>query len=178
MNEQVTLYEQAIPWIGLALLLVLCLPFVGIQKLVLEVYGWGLRLALLALLFTATYLWFHPEQLPVEVTDTLNNVPLLKALLPESGSPFFGICVAAAVVALLLPVLAVLDVCRMLAGRRLRRLCILATGPGAEASPRSVPATQREPRRAPRRIDRWAAADTMAEVASRQPLRPADRLAQ
>jgi hypothetical protein len=178
MNEQVILYEQVIAWVGLALLLVLCLPFAGVQKLVLEVYGWALRLALLALLGTAAYLWFRPEQLPIEVWDTLKNVPLLQALLPEPGTQYFGISAAAPVVAFLLPLLAVLDVCRQLAGRRLRRLRVLAAGPGAEASLPPVPAPQRGPTPAPRRIDRRAAADTMAEAASRRPLRPADRLPQ
>lgn len=175
MNEQVIVFEQVIEWVGLALLLVLCLPFAGVQKRVLEVYGWALRLALLALLGAAAYLWFRPGQLPVEVTDTLKNFPLLRALLPEPGTRSFGISAAVPVVALLLPLLAVLDVCRTLAGRRLRRLRVLAAGPGAEASPPPVPAPPWGPIPAPRRIDRRAAADTMAEAASRKPLRPADR---
>jgi hypothetical protein len=166
MYEQV-MYEQVIAWVGMVLLLVLCLPFAAIQKLVLEVYGWALRLALLALLGAAAYLWFRPEHLPVEATDTLNNFPRLKALLPVPGTPNFGISVAALVVAVLLPLLAVLDVCRKLAGGRLRRLRVLAAGPVAEAPP-PAPAPQRGPSPAPRRVNRWAAADTMAEAASRQ----------
>src|SRR5579884_3882749 len=108
------MYEQVIVWAGLALLLMLCLPFAAVQKLVLEVYACVLRLALLALLGTVAYLWFRPEQLPVEVTDTVNDFPRLRALLPEPGTPNFGICAAALIVAGLLPLLAVLDVCRKL----------------------------------------------------------------
>jgi hypothetical protein len=172
------MYEQVIAWVGLVLLLVLCLPFAGFQKLVLEVYGWVLRLAMLALLGTGAYLWFRPDQLPGEVTDTLSNFPWLRALLPEPGTQHFGISAAALVVVVLLPLLAVLDVCRKLAGRRLLRLRVLAAGPGAEAPPPLGPASQRGPSPAPRRIDRRAAADTMAEAASRKPVRVAGRLHQ
>jgi hypothetical protein len=168
------MYEQVIAWAGLALLLVLCLPFAGVQKLVLEVYAWALRLALLALLGTAAYLWFRPEHLPVEVTDTLNNFPHLGALLPEPGTQIFGISVAALVVAVLLPLLAVLDVSRQLAGWRLRRLRALSARPEAEAPLPPATAPQRGPSPAPRRIDRRAAADAMAEAGSRKPFRAAD----
>jgi hypothetical protein len=164
------MYEQVIAWVGLALLLVLCLPFAGVQKLVLEVYGWVLRLALLTLLGTAAYLWFRPEHLPVEVTDTLNNFPRLRALLPEPGAQPFGISAAALIVAVLLPLLAALDVCRKLAGWRLRRLRVLTAGPEAEGPPPPAPASSP----ALRRVDRRAAADTMAEAASRKPSRAAD----
>jgi hypothetical protein len=167
-------YEQVIAWVGVALLLVLCLPFGGVQKLVLEVYGWVLRLALLALLGAAAYLWFRPEHLPVGVTDTLNNFPRLRALLPEPGTQHFGICAAALFVAVLLPLLAVLDVTRKLAGARLRRLRALTAGPGAEKPRPPAPASQRGPSPAPRGVDRWAAADTLAAAGSRKPSRVAD----
>src|SRR5947199_4392571 len=108
------LYGQAIAWVGLALLLMLCLPFAGVQKLVLEVAAWALRLALFALLGAAAYLWFRPGDLPAEVTDALNNSPRLKAVLPERGAQHFGICVAAPLVIALLPRLATLDVSRKL----------------------------------------------------------------
>jgi 4-amino-4-deoxy-L-arabinose transferase-like glycosyltransferase len=171
------MYEQVLAWVGLVLLLALCLPLAGIQKLVLEVYSGVLRLALLALLGTGAYLWFRPDQLPGEVTDTLSNFAWLRDLLPQPETPYFGICAAALVVVVLLPLLAVLDVCRKLAGGRLRRLRALTAGPAAEApSPASAP--QRGPSPAPHRIDRRAAADTMAEAASRQPLRVANRLRQ
>ena len=177
MYEQ-AMYEQVLAWGGLALLLVLCLPLAAVQKLVLEVYGWVLRLAVLALLGTAAYLWFRPEHLPVEVTDTVNDSPRLRALLPQPGTPNFGICAAALVVAGLLPLLAVLDVCRKLAGGRLRRLRGLAAGPAAEAPHPPAPAPQRGPSPSPRRIDRRGAADTMAEAGSRKPFRVADHLEQ
>src|SRR5262245_4743655 len=130
-----SVYAQVIVWVGLALLLLLCLPFARIQKLVLEVYAWALRLALLALIGAAAYLWFRPGDLPVEVTDTLNSFPRLKAILPEPGAQHFGVCAAALGVLLLLPLLAVLDVSRKLAGWRLRRLRALAAEPKIAESP-------------------------------------------
>lgn len=165
------MYEQVLAWAGLALLLVLCLPFAPVQKLVLEIYAWALRLALLALLGAAAYLWFRPEQLPAEVADTLNNFPRLKALLPEPGTPSFGIGAAALVVAVLLPLLAGLDVCRRLAGGRPRAL---PAGPGAGEQPPPTPASQRGPTAALRRVDRREAADTLAEAGSRRPYRLGD----
>ena len=44
------------------------------------------------------------------------------AILPEPGTQHFGVCAAALLVIVLLPVLAILDVSRKLAGWRLRRL--------------------------------------------------------
>jgi hypothetical protein len=161
------MYEHVIAWIGLALLLLLCLPFPVIQKLVLRIYGWALRLVLLALLGAAAYLWFRPEQLPVEVTDTLSNFPLVMALLPEPGTQLFGISAAAVVVVILLPLLAVLDVCGKLAGVRPEQRRDLGVGPGAAEPLPPAPAPQREPVPAPRRIGRRGAADAMAEAASR-----------
>jgi hypothetical protein len=161
------MYEHVIAWIGLALLLLLCLPIPAIQKLVLRIYGLALRLALLALLGAAAYLWFRPEQLPVEVTDTLSNFPLVMALLPEPGTQLFGISAAAVVVALLLPLLAVLDVCGKPADVRPGHLRVLGAEPGAEERLRPAPAQQRGPVPAPRRIDRRGAADAMAEAAPR-----------
>jgi hypothetical protein len=161
------LYEQVIAWVGLALLLVLCLPFAGIQKLVLEVYTWALRLALLALLGAAAYLWFRPGDLPAEVTETFNSFPSLKAILPEPGTPLFGVCTAALLMIVLLPLLAILDVSRQLAGRRLRRLRVLAVESKVVESP-PVP----EPRPAPvvRRVDRRSAANTLAAAGSHKPV--------
>src|SRR5262245_37609531 len=143
------LYEQVIAWVGLALLLLLCLPFAGIQKLVLEVYACALRLALLALLGAAAYLWFRLGDLPVQVTYTLNSFPRLSSILPEPGAQHFGVCVAALLVAMLLPLLAVLDVSRKLAGWRLRRLRTLA----AESRVVGPPAAQPMPAPAVRRVD-------------------------
>jgi hypothetical protein len=162
------LYEQVLAWVGLALLLVLCLPFAGIPKLVLEVYAFALRLALLALLGAAAYLWFRPGDLPVEVTDTLNSLPHVKAILPEPGTQSFGVCAAAFLVLALLPFLAMLDVSRKLAGWRLRRLRALAAEPKIVESP-----TASESRPAPvvRRVGRRAAADTLADAGSRRSFR-------
>jgi hypothetical protein len=175
------MYEQVIVWVGFALLLVLCLPFVGVRKLVLRVYGVGLRLALLALLSAAGYLWFRPEQLPSEVTDTLNNFPLLRALLPEPGTASFAICAAALVVGMFLPLLAVLDVCRQPARRRQRRQRrqrVRSTEPEAKEAVVLSPVPQRGPSPVLRRIDGRAAADTMAEAGSRKLSRPVNRLEQ
>jgi hypothetical protein len=153
------LLKQVIAWAGLALLLLLCLPFARIQKLVLEVSAWALRLALLALLGAAAYLWLRPADLPAEVTDLLNNSPRLKAILPEPGAQHFGICVAAPLVIALLPLLATLDVSRKLAGWRLRRLRALAAAPPPAPAPVG------------RRVDRRAAADALAEAGSRKAYR-------
>ena len=162
------LYEQVIVWVGLALLLVLCLPFTSIQKLVLEVYAWALRLTLLALLGAAAYLWFRPGELPVVVTDTLNNFPRVKAILPEPGTQLFGVCAAGLLVLVFLPLLAILDVSRKLAGWRLRRLRALA----AESNvAESLPTSDPRPAHAARRVDRRAAAAALADAGSRKPLR-------
>lgn len=169
------MYEQVIAGVGLALLVVLCLPLPSVQKLVLEVSAWALRLTLLALLGSAAYLWFRPGDLPAEVTDTLNSFPRLRALLPEPGAQHFGISAAAPVVAVLLPLLAVLDVSRKLAGWRLRRLRVLAAAPVAAEPLSPTPAPERAPSPAPRRVGRRAAADAMAEVGSRKPSPVADR---
>jgi hypothetical protein len=168
------LYGQVIAWAGLALLLMLCLPFAGIQKLVLEVYAWALRLALLALLGAAAYLWFRPGDLPVEVTDTLNGFPRLRAILPEPGTQHFGVCAASLSVTVLLPLLAMLDVSRKLAGWRLRRLRALAAEPKVVEAP-APPASRLGPAPVVRRVDRRAAAEALAEVGSRKPSRAANQ---
>jgi hypothetical protein len=162
------MYEPYIVWAGLALLLILWLPVAGIQKLVLEVSAWALRLTLLALLGVAGYLWFRPGELPPEVTDVLSGFPRVMAQLPDASSPSFAACVIGPLVAVLLPLLAVLDVCRKLAGRRLRRLRMLTAGP--------APAAVLEPAPAPavRRIERREAAAAMA-AAARKPDRAVSR---
>jgi hypothetical protein len=157
------MYEQVIAWVGLALLLLLCLPFAAVQRRVLQVYGWALRLALLALLGAAAYLWFRPDQLPVGVTDTFTNFPLVMALFPEPGTQHFGISAAAVVVAMLLPLLAVLDVCRKFANGRSGHRRVLGVGPGAEEP---LPPAQRGSSPAPGRIDRRAAAAALVQAAS------------
>ena len=141
----------------------------------LEVSAWALRLTLLALLGSAAYLWFRPGNLPVEVTDTLNSFPRLRALLPEPGAQHFGISAAAPVVAVLLPLLAVLDVSRKLAGCRCAAHVPSRQLPVAEEQLPSTAAPQRATRSAPRRVDRREAAEAMAEAASPKPSRVTDR---
>ena len=162
------IYEQVIAWAGLALLLVLCLPLTRIQKLLLEVSAWALRLALLSLLGGAAYLWFRPQNLPAEVTNALDAFPLLGRVLPAPGTQNFGICAAALLVVPLLPLLAILDVSRQLAGGRLRRLRTVAAGVKAhEGSP--SPPVMPMPAPAVRRVDRRSAADALADAGARKP---------
>jgi hypothetical protein len=166
------MYEQLIAWAGLALLAVFCLPLAGVHKLVLEISAWALRLALLALLGAAAYLSFYPEQLPAEVAEALNDVPRLKSLLPDPMAWYFGICVVAPVVVALLPLLAVLDVTRKLAGRRLRRLRVLSSSPPTAAvhvPPRSGIIV--------RQVDRRTAADAIVTAGAGKPDRAGQRLA-
>jgi hypothetical protein len=169
------MYEQVIAWAGLALLLVLCLPLPRIQKLLLEVSAWALRLALLGLLGAAAYLWFQPQNLPAEVTNTLEAFPLLGRVLPAPGAQNFGICAAALLAVPLLPLLCVLDVSRRLAGSRLRRLRALAakvSAPEGASAPSAVAPT---PASAVRRVDRRSAADALADAGSRKPVSPPNR---
>jgi hypothetical protein len=176
------MFLEILAGVGLVLLLILCLPFAAIQKLVLEVYAFALRLALLALLGAGAFLWFFPDRLPAEVTETLASFPPLGRLLPEPGTPPFGACAAGLVVVLLLPFLAVLDVTRKLAGRRLARLRALTLGRVVEVPPPPPavptvevppppPVVQQEVIAAPRRTDRRTAADTLAAAGSRKPFR-------
>jgi hypothetical protein len=170
---------------GLILLLVLCLPFGAIQKIILEASAFVLRLALLAILAAGTYLGIYPDRIPPELAEAFNNFPTVGTILPEPGMPLFGPAVAALVVVALLPVLAVLDVTRKLAGRRLYRLRALSGKPVVE--PPRPPAVQtvevpasappppspvvREAVPPPRHTDRRAAADTLASAGSRKPFR-------
>jgi hypothetical protein len=160
-------YLPVIALVGLAILLVLCLPFARIQKLVLEVSALVLRLALLALLGAAAYLWFRPGDLTAEMMETsntfLSTFPRLRGVLPSPGTPYFGICAIAFFVSAVLPLLAVLDVSRKLAGWRLRRLRALAAAPEVVEPPAPAPAVHR--------VNRRAAADALAEVGARKPLR-------
>jgi hypothetical protein len=135
-------YFPIIAWVGLVLLFLLCLPFAVIPKLVLEVYAWVLRLALLGAVGAAAYLWFHPGELPASVTDTLNNWPQLMAILPEPGTPLFGIGAAALIVVVLLPLLAILDVNRRLTGWRRRALAAQPTA-GQPLPPSQAPGAPR-----------------------------------
>jgi hypothetical protein len=161
-------YLPVIALLGLVLLAVLCLPIAPLRKLILEVAAWVLRLALLALLAAAAYLWFHPGDLPAEVADSANSLlgtfPRLQDVVPAPGTPYFGVCAAAFVVIVLLPLLAIVDVSRKLAGWRLRRLRALAATPQA-VEPPSAPAPTML------RVNRRAAADALAEAGSRKPPR-------
>jgi hypothetical protein len=163
-----SLYVPVIAWTGLALLLLVCMPLATIQKLVLEISAWGLRLALLGVVGAAAWLWFQPGNLPAEVLETLDHLPRLRAILPEPGTPHFGVCAAALIVIPLLPLLAILDVSRRLAGWRLRRLRALA------AETKVVPPQPEPPPQPPgaRRVDRRAAANTLAEAGSPRPSAP------
>jgi hypothetical protein len=165
------MYEPVLACAGLTLLFVLCLPFAGIHKLILELSAWTLRVLLLALLGAAAYLWFNPAQLPPEVVQSLSEFPRVRDALPDPTTPYFGVTVAAVVVTALLPVLAVLDVTRKLAGRRLRRLRTLASQPVVEVV-RSVPPAAERPVPVLRRMDRRAAADALAGVGSRRSALP------
>jgi hypothetical protein len=160
-----SLFEQGIVWAGLALVLLLCLPIAGIQKLLLDLYAWALRLALLAVIGAAAYLWVRPGDLPVAATNALDTFPGVKAILPEPGARHFGVCAAAPFVIMILPLLAILDVSRKLAGWRLYRLRALAAEPKVVQTLRAS-----EPRPTPlgRRVDRRAAADTLANAGSRK----------
>jgi hypothetical protein len=169
------MYEQILPWVGLGALLILCLPIPLVRRLVLEVSTWALRLGMIALLAGGVYLWFRPGDLPTVISDALNNVPWLIALLPDRGSPAFGLCAACWVVAALVPLLAALDVTRRLAGRRLYR--VTAAGP-VVAEPVAEPlvepvATERTPVGLPvlRPVERRTAAAAMTSAA----LRPTTR---
>jgi hypothetical protein len=166
------LYIQVLAWLGLALLVLAFLFFSGIQKLVLELYAWLVRLALLGVVGAAAYLWFQPADLPVVVKDTLDELPRLRAILPETGTPSFGVYAATPLVFLLVPLLAILDVSRKLAGGRLRKLRTLTEEqkvvqpqPAQIASRPTVPV---------RRVDRKAAANTLAEAGSGKRANPAD----
>ena len=164
------MFEPILALIGLALLAILCLPFSGFQRLILEVYGLVLRLGLLALLAGAAVLCLRPELLPLAETEkVLSMFPRVREILPQPGSPLFGAAAAALITAVLLPLLAVLDVARKLAGWRLRRLRRLTRELRKETVPPPAPAM-------PHRTDRRTAANTLAEAGSRKPYRVADHL--
>src|SRR6266542_1451631 len=168
------MYEHILAWVGFAFLLLLCLPFAGTRKLILEVYGWAVRLALVALLAGGAVLWFRPELLPTQVVTFVDAIPGLWDILPIAGSQTFGLALAAIAAAVLLPLLAILDVTRKLAGSRLRRLRKLADA--ARPQPVVPEGTAVSPAPVRHRPDRRAAADTLAEIGSRKPYRVADHL--
>jgi hypothetical protein len=164
-------YEPVLAWVAFAVILLFALPFAGTRKLLLEVCALAVRLTVLALLAGGALLWFRPDLLPAEVVTYLDAVPGAWDILPAPGSQIFGLVVACAAAAALLPLLAILDVTRKLAGYRLRRLRQLADG----RAPAPAAAAE-QPAPLPRRPDRRAAADTLAEAGARKPFRVSDRL--
>lgn len=167
--------EHILLWIGLGVLTLLCLPISRVQKLVLAVSAWALRLGMIALLAGGAYLWFRPGELPAGVSRVLNDFPGLLSLLPERGSPAFALCLACWVVTALVPLLAVLDVSRKLAGRvrQIRTLTAAPTAPTRAAGP-VRPAEEPMPAGVPilRPIERRRAAEAMASAGS-HPATPA-----
>jgi hypothetical protein len=159
------MYTNIIAWTGLAMLLVLCLPVASLQKLLLTVYGWTLRLALVALIVGAGYLWFRPAQAPVEVTESLQHFPWAKSWLPEPGTPVFGICAVGLISIVLLPLLAVFDLCRRSVIRRVEHVTTIVDQPAPAPRNASLPPAAPQPiNQAPRRFGRRAAADAMAQT--------------
>jgi hypothetical protein len=167
--------EQLLPWAawaGAVLLAICCLPVFGIARAVVEIATWVLRLALLALLAGGAYLFFRPSDLPAAVTNAVNTSPELTALLPNPSAAHFGLCAATVIAALLVPFLAVLEVTRRIACRRVvavsqtRREVVQA--PVAEAIP-AEPAPDAVPVLRP--IDRRTASSTITSVWSRGPAR-------
>ena len=105
------MYVNIIAWAGLGLLFILCLPLPGVQRLLLAIYGLVLRLGMLALVVAAAYLWFFPTQLPTEVGDAVRNTPVLRSVLPEPGTAIFAICAVSLIGVVVLPLIAVIDIC-------------------------------------------------------------------
>ena len=171
------MYDHILLWIGLGVLTLLCLPIPPVQKLVLDVSAWALRLGAIALLAGGAYLWFRPGEMPAGVSRVLNDFPGLLSLLPERGSPAFGLGLACWAVTALVPLLAVLDVSRKLAGRvcQIRTLTATPAPPTRTASP--VPPTEEPmPMGVPilRPVERRTAAEAMASAGS-HPATPTTR---
>ncbi len=174
--SEILMWQHGLAWAGFALLGVLSLPFAGTRKLVLEVYAWGLRLTLLALLAAGAVLWFRPELWTAEAEAALELLPAARSILPAPGEPTFGLAAAILVAAVLLPAVAVLDVTRKLAGGRLRRLRQLADGARPEAHPAAADGHAPNRPTAARRLGRRDAADALADVGSRRPFRVSDQI--
>src|SRR5262245_55237306 len=137
-------------WVGFALAALLCLPFAGTRKLILELSALAVRLSLLALLAGGAVLWFRPNLLPDEVVRVVNSIPPARDILPSPESRTFGLATVCLAAAILIPCLAMLDVTRRLAGARLRRICRLSdSAPAACATPAVVvggpPSAPRQP---------------------------------
>src|SRR5207248_674375 len=102
--------DQIITCAAAALVFLLCLPFAGTRKLLLELSGWALRLGILAALAGGGYLWFRPDEVPAWVNRFVDAVPYARDWLPPLGSPAFGLAAAVLAAAPLLPLLAAIDV--------------------------------------------------------------------
>jgi hypothetical protein len=190
MSEQSIMY---VAWAGVVLLTILCLPLGSVRKFVLSLTSWALRLALLAVLAGGAYLYFRPAEMPAEVTSTVAASPELVRLLPDPAAPYFSLCLACLIAAPLVPILAALDVTRILAGRRTARLAAIADGHPVVMSVSTPP---REPTRAAvieqpmyvpqpaatpvampvsRPIDRRTASTTITTARSHLPVAPIGR---
>jgi hypothetical protein len=101
-----------LPWVGFGALLLLCPPILPVQRVVLDVSTWAMRIALVGLLLAGAYLWFRPGDLPRSVASVLSDFPGLLALLPERGSPAFALCLACWIVAAFVPLLAAFELTR------------------------------------------------------------------
>jgi hypothetical protein len=163
MNEQVLL------WVGLGVLVLLCLPVSPIQKLVLEISAWVLRVGLLAVLAGGAYLWFRPGEMPAELARIVNDFPGLLSILPAQGTPGFGLALACLTAAAFVPLLAALDVTRKLAGRVQRIRTLTAAPVAVKPVPPVAPVEETLPVGVPvlRPVERRRAADAMATAGSR-----------
>src|ERR1043165_9944246 len=106
------MYEPILLWIGWAVILLLCLPFASTRKLILDVCGIVLRLALLAVLAGGVLLWLQPDRLPSQVSRFVDDYPAFWDSLPPPGTQAFGLAVAIFVAGICLPLLAILDTAR------------------------------------------------------------------
>jgi hypothetical protein len=163
------MYEYILLGTGLGALAVLCLPIPQLQRLLLDVSAWALRLGLLAVLAGGAYLWCRPGEMPARVTRALNDFPGLLALLPEPDSPAFAPGLAFAVVAPLVPLLAILDVTRGLTRRAARTPAPAASRTAPDRTVGPLPPTEETmPVGVPllRPVERRTAAAAMAAAGS------------
>jgi hypothetical protein len=150
-----------LPWVGLVVLGLFCLPIPFMQRVILQVSTWALRLAIIGLLLGGAYLWFRPDAMPPRVSAILADFPGLLALLPDRGSPAFGLCLACWLATALVPIVAGFDVAR--------RLCLVRTRPVVEAESVLPVAEQVEEMGVPvlRPVERRTAAAALATAGSR-----------
>ncbi|MCS6864477.1 MAG: hypothetical protein RMJ56_11605 [Gemmataceae bacterium] len=138
--------EQIVPWLGLVVLLPLCLPIPSVQRGVLTIASWALRLALILLLGAGAYLTLQPGDVPPQLTAIVADFPSALGWLPPVGSPAFGLSLACVLVAPLIPLLAAIDVAKQAARwaqQALPKAVPATTAPPADGP--SVPATTTPP---------------------------------